>query len=250
MRKLRIRHPRSLPSRLILIVACALMLIAAFAPRANAQQLIAYFNFEGPPTPPYPVNMMSDVPLGFVGTTLITNYTTANISAGTGIDRNVAPGDMDPNLTSLGLRKTFLNNGRDFDIQLFSAQGFFQNMTLTFATNGNGNGFTSVQLLYSTDGGATPFTAGPSRTLTQLLQTVTLPVPVGANNAPLLVLRLEFSGARDTSGNDLQTIVDNIQINGTIVPEPTTIAGGLLGVLGLCWFQRRRLICCVRLRRT
>ena len=65
MGKLKTRHPRSLPSRLILIVAGALMLIAAFAPRANAQ-LIAYFNFEGPPTPPYPVNMMSDVPPGFV----------------------------------------------------------------------------------------------------------------------------------------------------------------------------------------
>lgn len=245
MRKLRIRHPRSLPSRLILIVAGALMLIAAFAPRANAQ-LIAYFNFEGPPTPPYPVNMMSDVPLGFVSTTLITNYTTADISAGPGIPLNVAPGDVDPNLTSLGLRRSSLNNGRDFDIQLFSAQGFFQNMTLSFATNGAGNGFDSVQLSYSTNGGAT-FTAGPIALLTQAPQIVSLAVPVGANNAPLLVLRLEFSGARDTSGNDLQTIVDNIQINGTIVPEPTTIAGGLLGVLGLCWFQRRRLICCVRL---
>ena len=241
------RHPRSLPPRLILIVAGALMLIAAFAPRANAQQLIAYFNFEGPPTPPYPVNMMSDVPPGFVSTTLITNYTTADISAGPGIPLNVAPGDMDPNLTSLGLRRSGLNNGRDFDIQLFSAQGFFQNMTLSFATNGNGNGFTAGQLSYSTNGG--PFTAGPSALLTQQPQIVSLAVPVGANNAPLLVLRFEFSGGQ-SNGNDLQTIVDNIQINGTIVPEPATIAGGLLGVLGLCWFQRRRLIFCVRLRRS
>ena len=247
MRKLKTRHPRSLPSPLVLIVAGALMLIAGFAPRANAQ-LIAYFNFEGPPTPPYPVNMMSDVPPGFVSTTLITNYTTANISAGPGIPLNVAPGDVDPNLTSLGLRKSSLNNGRDFDIQLFSAQGFFQNMTLSFATNGNGNGFTSVQLSYSTNGGAT-FTAGPIAPLTQQPQIVSLAVPVGANNAPLLVLRFDFSGGH-SNGNNLQTIVDNIQINGTIVPEPTTIAGGLLGVLGLCWFQRRRLICCVRLRRT
>jgi len=247
MQKLKRRHPRRLPSRLILIVACALMLIAAFAPRANAQQLIAYFNFEGPPTPPYPVNMMSDE-LGFVSTTLITNYTTADISAGPGIPLNVDPNDMDPNRTSLGLRRSSLNNGRDFDIQLFSAQGFFQNMTLSFATNGNGNGFTSVQLSYSTNGGAT-FTAGPSALLTQQPQIVSLAVPVGANNAPLLVLRFDFSGGQ-SNGNDLQTIVDNIQVNGTIVPEPTTIAGGLLGVLGLCWFQRRRLICCVRLRRT
>jgi hypothetical protein len=232
---------------LILIVAGALMLIAAFAPSANAQ-LIAYFNFEGPPTQPYPVNMMSDVPPGFVSTTLITNYTTADITTGPGIPLNVAPGDMDPNLTSLGLRKSGLNNGRDFDIQLFSAQGFFQNMTLSFATNGNGNGFTAVQLSYSTNGGAT-FTAGPSALLTQHPQIVSLAVPAGANNAPLLVLRFDFTGGQ-SNGNDLQTIVDNIQINGTIVPEPATIAGGLLGVLGLCWFHRRRLISCVRLRRT
>ena len=85
--------------------------------------------------------------------------------------------------------------------------------------------------------------------LTQLPQIVSLAVPVGANNAPLLVLRLQFSGGQ-TNDNVLQTIVDNIQINGTIVPEPATIAGGLLGVLGLCWFQRRRLISCVRLCRT
>ena len=249
MGKLKTHHPRSLPSRLILIVAGALMLIAAFAPRANAD-LIAYFNFEGPPTPPYPVNMMSDVPPGFVSTTLITNYTTADISAGPGIPLNVAPGDMDPNLTSLGLRKSGLNNGRDFDIQLFSAQGFFQNMTLSFATNGNGNGFAAVLLLYSTNGGAT-FTAGVTALLTPGQQTVSLPVPVGANNAPLLVLRLEFSGGQ-SNGNDLQTIVDNIQINGTIVPEPATIAGGLLGLFGLCWHQRRRLIRLkpLRLRRT
>src|SRR5205814_528521 len=135
----------------------------------------------------------------------------------------------------------------DFDIQLFSAQGFFQNMTLSFATNGLGNGFRSVQLSYSINGGAT-FTAGPSMLLTQQLQTVSLAVPVGANNAQLLVLRLEFSGGQSNGNDLLQTIVDNIQVNGTIVPEPATIAGGLLGVLGLCWFQRRRLICCVRLR--
>ena len=246
MRKLRTSHPRSLPSRLILIVAGALMLIAAFAPRANAQ-LIAYFNFEGPPTPPYPVNMMSDVPPGFVSTTLITNYNPADMSATTGLPSNVAPGDPDPNLVAMGLRRTTNNDPANFDIPLFSAQGFFQNMTLTFATNRNGNGFLQVQLFFSTNGGAT-FTAGQIALLPNNLTVITLPVPVAANNAPLLVLRLQFSNGGP--GNDLQTIVDNIQVNGTIVPEPTTIAGGLLGVLGLCWFQRRRLICCVRLRRT
>ena len=247
MGKLKTRHPRSLPSRLILIVAGALMLIAAFAPRANAQ-LIAYFNFEGPPTPPFPVNLGSQVPPGAVNTTIVTNYNPNNMSAEPGLPLNVAPGDPDLNLVAMGLRNTDGNDPANFDIQLFSAQGFFQNMTLSFATNGNGNGFTSVQLSYSTNGGAT-FTAGPIALLTQQPQIVSLAVPVGANNAPLLVLRFDFSGGQ-SSGNDIQTRVDNIQINGTIVPEPATIAGGLLGVLGLCWFQRRRLIGCVRLRRT
>jgi hypothetical protein len=42
-------------------------------------------------------------------------------------------------------------------------------------------------------------------------------------------------------GNNAETIIDNVRVDGTIVPEPTTVAGGLLGVLGLCWHQRRRL---------
>ena len=107
MRKLKTRHPRSLPSRLILIVAGALMLIAAFAPRANAQ-LIAYFNFEGPPTPPFPVNLGSQVPPGAVNTTIVTNYNPNNMSAEPGLPLNVAPGDPDPNLVAMGLRQPLI----------------------------------------------------------------------------------------------------------------------------------------------
>ena len=65
---------------------------------------------------------------------------------------------------------------------------------------------------------------------------------------PTSLLRLYFTGGQ-SNGVDLQILIDNIQINGTVVPEPATVAGGLLGVLGLCWFQRRRLIRSVRFRR-
>jgi hypothetical protein len=126
MRKPRRRHPRSSPSRLILIVAGAFMLIAAFAPRANAQ-LIAYFNFEGPPTPPFPVNLGSQVPPGAVNTTIVTNYNPNNMSAEPGLPLNIAPGDPDPNLVAMGLRRTMNNDPANFDIPLFSAQGFYQN---------------------------------------------------------------------------------------------------------------------------
>jgi hypothetical protein len=69
----------------------------------------------------------------------------------------------------------------------------------------------------------------------------------GINN---LELRLLFTGGQ-SNGTDLQFQLDNIQINGTVVPEPATVAGGLLGVLGLCWHQRRRLkLVLPRFRRT
>jgi hypothetical protein len=238
------------PFHLLLILAGALMLLAAFAPRANAS-LIAYFNFEDAVNgAPPDFTSEADQGLG-VATTITTNYNPASMetipnAVGT---LNRVPTDVDTNAHSMGLRRTALNNGAHFDIPLFTSQGFFQNMTVTFAASsgGNGNGFGNVQLFYSTNGGGT-FTAGPTVVLTGALQLVTLAVPVGANNAPLLVLRLVFTNGGP--GNDLQTEMDNIQVNGTIVPEPATVAGGLLGVLGLCWFQRRRLIRSVRLRHT
>jgi MYXO-CTERM domain-containing protein len=74
-------------------------------------------------------------------------------------------------------------------------------------------------------------------------------VPAGTTlNINNLALRLDFTGGQ-SNGNDLQNQIDNIQIGGTIVPEPATVAAGLLGVLGLCWHQRRRLIRSVRFRK-
>ena len=70
---------------------------------------------------------------------------------------------------------------------------------------------------------------------------VSATVPAAANNQPFLAFGIILTGGQ-SNGINLQNVVDNILISGTIVPEPATIAGGLLGVLGLCWFQRRRLI--------
>jgi hypothetical protein len=250
MRKFERFLPRALPFRLLVFLAGALMLLGAFAQKANAD-LIAYFNFEGPPTPPYPVNLQSQVPPGFLLTTMTTNYTPANTQATAGIPLNVAVGDPDPNLTAFGLRASQANSPANFDTPLFSPQGFFSNMTVTFAVSVVGNGFTTVTLFYSTNGGGT-FTMAPGQTFTLPPSgnstIVSFTVPAAADNQNLLVLRLQFTGGQ-SSGNNLQDIIDNIQINGTIVPEPTTVAGGLLGVLGLCWHQRRRLIRHVRLRR-
>jgi hypothetical protein len=255
MRKLK-RFPRCrfrFKSHPILIVA--LMLLAAFASRSKAD-LIGYFNFEGRPTPPYPVNLASQVPPGFATTTVILTdengnpYPAANTSAEPGLPLNVAPGDPDPNLTSLGIHRA-AEHTLNMDIPLPSAQGIYGVESVGFAYAANGNGYSFVQLQFSSNGGNTfqnisgliPLPATPGAV-------IVIPVPSGTTiNVPNLVLRLQFTGGQ-SSGNDLQNQFDNIQIRGYIIPEPATVAGGLLGVLGLCWHQRRGLIRFVRFRRT
>ena len=236
---------RSRTFRSLLVVTGALMLVAALAPSANAT-LIAYWNFEdavegGPPD-------FAGAPPGAVTTTITTNYNPAHMSSvSPGLPLNVAAGDPTPNLLGLGLRRSSLNEGAHFDMPL-SSSGIFQDMSLSFAVNRNGNGFETVSLFYSIDGGSTFTFVSSQAILTGSGQVLTFAVPIAANNQPLLVLRLEFTGGQ-SNGNDLQNVIDNIQINGTVVPEPATVVGGLLGTLGLGWHQRRRLIRSVRLRR-
>src|SRR5262245_8507977 len=115
MQKFKRFPPRSLRFRSLFIVAGALMLLAAFAPSANAD-LIAYYNFELAPTAPYPVNLDSHAPAFFSsGNTLILNYTASNTSAvSPGLPQNVFPGDPLPNLTALGLARSFANTPAHF----------------------------------------------------------------------------------------------------------------------------------------
>jgi hypothetical protein len=128
-----------------------------------------------------------------------------------------------------------------FDVPFFSAAGIYDITSVSFAISANGNGFEFASVLISTNGG-TSFTListqqipnGPGSIMTFL-------IPAGTTlDEPTVVLRIAFTGGR-SNGADLQNEFDNVQINGTVVPEPATVAGGLLGILGLCWFQRRRL---------
>jgi hypothetical protein len=149
------------------------------------------------------------------------------------------------------MSRTAQNNGFHFDIPLFSAGGFFQNMSLSFAVSSAGNGFTTAIFQYSTNGGGSFTTFFTSPLIPpNAITLISAAVPSAANNAPLLVLRVILTGGT-SNGANAESIIDNIRVEGTIVPEPTTIAGGLLGVLGLCFHQRRRLkFLLPRLRRT
>jgi hypothetical protein len=171
-----------------------------------------------------------------------------------GLALNRWPTDQDPNNLALGMSRSAANSPGNLDIPLPTSRGFFQDMSLSFAIDARGNGYTRATLFYSTDGGVNFTNSGNSVTIPNLTRRsgilITLPVPTAANNVPDLVVRIQFTGGQSNGGN-VQNIIDNIRLEGTIVvPEPTTIAGGLLSVLGLCWHQRRRLIRCVRLRRT
>ena len=265
MRKFTRFRSCALTFRLLLLVAGMLMLLAAFAPHANADcpGCIRYYNFEGPPTAPYPVNLDSHVPAFEVGSAfgILLNtgtdptmaatgiFPVGSTSAEAGIPLNVAPGDPDPNLTSLGIHRS----GRDqlyIDIPMPSVMGVYDVTSVSFAIGANGNGYEFASLLISFDGGLSFTQEGLTQVIPNGPGTImTFTIPSGTTlNQPDLVLRLAFTGGR-SNGVDLQNEIDNIQVNGVIVPEPATVAGGLLGVLGLCWFQRKRLIRSVRFQR-
>jgi hypothetical protein len=256
MRKFKTCRPRNLTFRLLLVVAGALLVLAAFSPRANAD-LIAYYNFEGPDTPGFPVNLESHPPAFFMaGNELILTdedgnpYDPANIGQSVGLPFNVAAGDPDPNLTSIQFVRT-AQHDLNVDIPLSSGLGIFDVMSVSFAYGSNGNGYEFVQLQFSDDGGLTFTNIGGIVALPATPGArIEITVPAGTTlNIPDLVMRLAFTGGQ-SNGNDLQFELDNIQINGTIIPEPATVVSGLLGVLGLGWHQRRRLIRSIRFRRT
>jgi hypothetical protein len=137
------------------------------------------------------------------------------------------------------------------DMPFFSVAGIYDITSVSFAIAANGNGYAFVSLLISFNGGTTFTQFGATQAIPNGPGTIlTFTIPAGTTlNQPTVVVRLAFTGGQ-SNGADLQNQIDNIQVNGTVVPEPATVAGGMLGVLGLCWFQRRRLIRSVRLRRT
>jgi len=256
MRKFKRFWPvRSHALRSLLVVAGVFLLTAALAPKANAQGVLIYFNFEDNPIGPG-YDHAADVqgapdfnPGGGVQLSTITdNFVSVGTGTVPGTTMNRTAGDIDTGtLRALGLRTTTLDNGSH--IEFHANTTAFSNMSLSFAYNTQGNGFNSVTTSFSTDGGGTLTSMG-TQAMVQGggFHVLTFAVPEGDAGQPEVIFRLTFTGGT-SNGNNLETIIDNIQLTG--VPEPTTVAGGLLCVLGLCWHQRRRLrFLLPRLRRT
>jgi hypothetical protein len=136
-------------------------------------------------------------------------------------------------------------------------------LSFDIASIGNGGQFDTLTVEWGTNTSQTvqptsfpnSITLSPAPTLGTNTNTVTWQSTsgtlTGADNLPAgTYLWIEFC-FKATHGNNAtgnHTFLDNIVVTG--VPEPSTILGGLLGALGLCWSQRRVLVRSLRLRRT
>ena len=233
-------------------VAVALILTGGIVPRANGN-LVTYFNFEDSSLGAAP-DLTSDEPPGAQSSTLTVDFggtipPPVSVGGLTGTNSNIDPGDPDPNLLAMGFQFT-KDVAPAVDITFNVNTLGLTNLSLSFAMDNTGNGFTTATFLYSFTGTPGSFTTvgmvalPPPPGATQI---VAFNYPIAVDNQASVYFRVSLTGGQ-SQGTNLQSVVDNIQL--TAVPEPATTVGGVLGVFGLCWFQRRWLICFLRLRRT
>lgn len=118
------------------------------------------------------------------------------------------------------------------------AKASYSDLSISFAARRTGTGFNSIQISYSTDGGSTFTSLGsPKNAPNGSFGTFSesLAGNGAVNAASSIVFRLTYDGATGGGGN---TRLDNLQINGTLIPAPASIA--LVGLAGLVAGRRRR----------
>ena len=146
-----------------MILAGALLLLAAFTPRASADcpACLRFYDFEAP-NGPFGVGLHSDPPALEQGpafdASLLQNdgtlYPLINTvrSPGPGLPNNVPVG-AGPNLQSLVIVRSGTTN-LNIVFPFNSATGIYNIQSVSFASAGSGNGYQNVQLQMSIDNGA------------------------------------------------------------------------------------------------
>jgi hypothetical protein len=258
-------------------VAGTLMLMSAFAPRAEAAVggLQYYFDFNleadntsmnaspltsrspdfgSTPAQPFNTTSLFNGQAGVVSTLFTGMGAGAGGSVQTGQGSTVNLFGNDTAGGALRLRSN-TTSGADTNCFTIGPMNFtgLEDISISFAILGGGaKGFQTLQLAYSTDNVTfTNFggTIGLAGLTTYTLESKNL--PTATNGASTLYISFCFTGSTDT-GVSTATFIDNIQVTASI-PEPTTAVSGVLAVLavfGLCWSQHRCLIESLRLRRT
>jgi hypothetical protein len=128
------------------------------------------------------------------------------------------------------------NNGRFLTLNV-STVGF-DNIVISFATQGTGSGFNSNQLQYSLDGvNFVNFAAPYTPPATFALVTFDLSSIAGLNENPDAAFRIVFNGATSASGNNR---LDNLVVEGhsTTIPEPSSLVLLSMGLGGVLFTRR------------
>ena len=132
---------------------------------------------------------------------------------------------------------TFGANGKAMVFK-FSMSGF-SNLAVSYAVQRTASGFSTQQWDYSTDGttwssAATITGIGASFAGGTTNVASTLGVASGLNNAANAYMRVTFTGATSSTGNNR---MDNFQFNADAIPAPG--AAALIGLAGLVARRRR-----------
>jgi hypothetical protein len=114
----------------------------------------------------------------------------------------------------------------------------YGDIVLSYATRGTSTGFSTHQWGYSTDGVNWTDLAGIAANKTSTWSVSTVSFPAAVNNLPSVHFRMMVSGATGTGGNNR---FDNMQFNGTAVPEPSAIVllVGMLAAPAVLLVRRR-----------
>ena len=216
----------------------ALIFTAAFAPRANAILAVLY-NFEDSTLGGAP-DFGSVGDLGLQHPTMTAQYAAASMVSVAGLAFNGAAGDPDANNLALGLTNAGFNN-LGF-LQFHVDTNTLVDMNLSLAASTSNLGFSSVELLYSNDGFVSDTHLVGTESITSAIgEPISFaPIAAAAEGQSDITFRLVFNGATPNGEVPQNTFIDNIQLTATAVPEPSSYIGGLLGLVGLCWYQRRR----------
>ncbi len=132
---------------------------------------------------------------------------------------------------------TFGANGKSMVFR-FSMSGL-SNLSVSYAVQRTASGFTTQQWDYSADGttwssAATITGIGASFAGGTTNVAATLGVASGLNNAANAYMRVTFTGATSSTGNNR---MDNFQFNADAIPAPGAVA--LIGLAGLVSRRRR-----------
>jgi hypothetical protein len=121
----------------------------------------------------------------------------------------------------------FSNNGMSIILQVNTT--LYEDIKVSWAQRGTSSGFQSREFLYSTDGvNYTSFATDTGvLTATWVLESYDLSAIAAVENVPAAYFAIRLSGATGSTGNNR---FDNLTVEGTLIPEPSTAVIALLGL--------------------